>query len=108
MERDPKVSNLIDRLNALNERIAEARASFLANGPVGDSLIDETKQHLATFAQGHDDIRKSIESYQSMTNEVLSTATAATDNLEKQLKCWLLNVEQRFNGPRRTTKTTSM
>jgi|CXWK01.1.fsa_nt_gi hypothetical protein len=108
MERDPKVSQLIDRLNALNERIAKARISFQSNGPVGDSLAPEFEQNLATFSKGHDDIRKSIESYQAMTNEVLSTATAATDNLEKQLKAWLLAVEQRFNGPRRTTKTTSM
>jgi cell division septum initiation protein DivIVA len=104
MERDSNTSALLERLNALHERIAQTRTAFEGHGPIGDHL----EQDLATFVQGHDEIRRSIESYQTMTNQVLSTASAATDNLETRMKEWLQALEARFNTPAKRNNSVSM
>jgi len=105
MERDPNISILLDRLNALHERIAQTRANFDAHGPVGDGL----ERDLTTFSEGHDAIRQSIDQYQTISHEVISTAAAATDSLESRMKDWLQRLESRFNNPgRRRNPSVSM
>lgn len=104
MERDPVTSALLDRLNTLHDRIVATQTAFEQHGPVGSHLVDD----LATFSRGHDEIRHSIESYQTLTGHVLSSATAATDSLEARMKDWLRALESRFNAPAKRNKLMSM
>ncbi|MBS0237026.1 MAG: hypothetical protein JSR89_01230 [Proteobacteria bacterium] len=95
--------NLRARLDAVQDRIAQARAQLEAHGIIGDQT-----DALTNFIDQHDAIRGSLDTEGTVTEIQHSKATAQTDALEKALTDWLSTVETRFADPKRREPNISM
>jgi len=95
--------NLRARLDAVQDRIAQARTQLEAHGIIGDQ-----GDALTSFIDQHDAIRGSLDSEGTVTEIQHSKATAQTDALEKALTDWLGTVETRFSSPKRREPNISM
>jgi hypothetical protein len=91
--------NLRARLDALQDRIAQARAQLEAHGSIGDKLNAPTD-----FARKCDAIRCSLEGEGTTTDK----ASAETDALKSALDHWLEGVESEFTNPPPRKPTVSM
>jgi hypothetical protein len=95
--------NLRARLDAVQDRIAQARTQLEAHGFIGDQ-----GDALTNFIDQHDAIRGSLDSEGTVTEIQHSKASAQTDALEKALTDWLGTVETRFSDPKRREPNISM
>ena len=86
--------NLRARLDAVHDRIAQARSQLESHGIIGDQA-----DALTNFIDQHDAIRGSLDSEGTVTELQHSKATAQTDELESALHRWLEGVEGKFNNP---------
>jgi hypothetical protein len=88
--------NLRARLDAVQDRIAQAKAQLDAHGIIGDQA-----DALTQFIDQHDAIRGSLDTEGTVTELQHSKASAQTDTLESALHSWLQGVEGKFNNPSR-------
>lgn len=95
--------NLRARLEAVHDRIAQARTQLEANGIIGDQA-----DALTRFIDQHDAIRGSLDGEGTITELQHSKATAQTDALEGALHKWLESVEGKFDRPKRREPNISM
>ncbi|HET6388857.1 hypothetical protein [Hyphomicrobium sp.] len=93
--------NLRARLDAVQDRIAQARHQLEAHGIVGDQA-----DALTNFIDQHDAIRGSLDTEGTVTELQHSKASAQTDALEKALTDWLATVEKSFADPQRKPNVT--
>ena len=95
--------NLRARLDAVQERIAQAKSQLEAHGIIGDQA-----DALTAFIDEHDTIRGSLDGEGTVTELHHSKATAQTDALESALHSWLKGVESKFNNPTRREPNISV
>jgi hypothetical protein len=86
--------NLRARLDSLQDRIAQAKASLEANGIIGDH-VDKLK----SLADEHEAIRGSLDAQGTVTELQHSKATAQTDSLEATLHQWLESIDRKVKDP---------
>lgn len=96
MPDDFAPKNLRARLDAVQDRIAQARNQLESHGVIGDQA-----DALANFIDQHDAIRGSLDTEATVTELQHSKASAQTDALEKALTDWLASVENSFANPQR-------
>jgi hypothetical protein len=87
--------NLRARLDAVQDRIAQARTQLETHGIIGDQA-----DALTNLIDQHDTIRGSLDSEGTISELQHSKATAQTDALESALHRWLETIEGAFNHPR--------
>ncbi len=86
--------NLRARLDAVQDRIAQAKAQLEAHGVAADQA-----DALTSFIDQHDTIRGSLDTEGTITELQHGKATAQTDALESALNRWLEIVESKFSNP---------
>jgi len=95
--------NLRARLEAVHDRIAQARTQLEANGIIGDQA-----DALTQFIDQHDAIRGSLDTEGTVTELQHSKASAQTDALESALHKWLESIQSKFDHPTRREPNISM
>ncbi len=95
--------NLRARLDAVQDRIAQAKTQLEAHGIIGDQA-----DALTNFIDQHDAIRGALDGEGTITEIQHSKATAQTDALESALHKWLESVEGKFDHPTRRSPNISM
>lgn len=95
--------NLRARLDALQERIGQAKSSLESHGIIGDQLAVLTK-----LAHKQSVIRGSLDGGGTVTELQHSKASVQTDELEHALDAWLKGVESRFEHPGERKPNVSM
>lgn len=103
MPDDFAPKNLRARLDAVQDRIAQARNQLESHGIIGDQA-----DALTNFVEQHDTIRGSLDTEGTVTEIQHSKASAQTDALEKALTDWLSSVENSFANPRPREPNVSM
>jgi hypothetical protein len=95
--------NLRARLDALQDRIVQARTALETHGIIGDQL-----NTLTEFVDQHDAIRGSLDTEGTVTELQHGKASARTDALENALDHWLSGIESKFNAPPARKPTASV
>lgn len=103
MPDDFAPKNLRARLDAVQDRIAQARNQLESHGIIGDQA-----DALTNFVEQHDTIRGSLDTEGTVTEIQHSKASAQTDALERALTDWLASVENSFANPRPREPNVSM